>query len=158
MTESIRAYLLSVVAAALLTSILLAVIPGGLLKRTATLVSGLFLILVCINPFYEVSWSDLAQSISRMMMQQEQQEAQIEVHSLDVACKLIKQQTESYILDKAASMGLNLDVEVTVSTDAEYPYPSAVRLTGTVTKQQRESLAQFMEDQLAVPAAAQEWG
>ncbi len=157
MTEAIRTYLLGVVAAALLSSILLALIPEGTIKRVGTIVAGLFLILVCLEPIHSLNITDLAQSIARIDMQNGAAQSGVEVRSLDLTSELIKQNTEAYILDKAASMGVVLTADVTVSTAGDYPFPASVVLKGKLTRDQREFLTEYIEANLAISAQAQEW-
>ncbi len=157
MSDSIRTYLLSIVAVSLLTAILLAVVPKNPVRRICVLVCGLLMILVCLSPFSSLDLTGLAQSIARSAMASDAAQSGIEVHSRDLIATLIKQRAESYILDKAEQMGLSIAAEVTVDTDGTYPYPSGVIITGSVTAEQREALSAYIESNLAVDAASQEW-
>ncbi len=157
MTDAIRSYLLSVVAVSLLSAILLALVPNGPIRRAATFVCGLILILVCLSPFRTLDLSALAQSISRLTMQEDAARTGVQVNSREITAELIKQKCEAYILDKAASMGLHLQAEVILETDSAYPYPSSVRITGALTAEQKRALEAYIEANLAVPAASQEW-
>ena len=157
MTEAIRAYLLGIVAAALLSSILLALIPNGMIRKVGTIVAGLLLILVCLEPIYTMDISGFAQSIARIDMNSSTAASGVEVRSLDLTAELIKQNTEAYILDKAASMGVVLAADVTVSTAGEYPYPTSVVLKGAFNREQRIFLTEYIEANLAISAQAQEW-
>ena len=68
----------------------------------------------------------------------------------------IKQRTESYILEKARSLGTEVTVEVTLSTE-EMPVPIGVTLTGSISPYAKEQLAQMMEQELGINRKEQIW-
>jgi stage III sporulation protein AF len=157
MTEAIRSYLLSVVAVSMLCAVLLAVLPNHPVRRVCVLVCGLLLMLVCVAPIKEVSLTDLAQLIARNTMQEEFDTTGVSMQSRELVATLIKQKVEAYILDKAAAMGVDIQAEVTVEQGESYPYPSAVRITGDLTAEQKAALSDDLEANFAIDAAAQEW-
>ena len=69
---------------------------------------------------------------------------------------IIKDRTEAYILDKAASMGLSLRVEVILSEE-EIPKPITVKLWGTVPPYTKTRLRNWMEDTLGIGEEDQLW-
>lgn len=155
--ESIRQYILSVIAAALFCGIINSFISdkkasGKIIK----LASGLFMALTLVAPWTKLditSISDFTQDISA--------DAQAVVSSGEEAAQIymgeiIKQQTESYILDKAFSLGLDVEVAVCLSGDTP-PKPASVTITGTVSPYSKSILSRFIENDLAIPEENQSW-
>ena len=61
----------------------------------------------------------------------------------------ISEQLEAYILDKADSMGLSLDVEVILKQDGSF-LPETMTIEGRATKQQAEELLEEITDALGI--------
>ena len=60
-------------------------------------------------------------------------------------------------MDKAASRGVSLLVEIRLSEDGSYPYPAAVTLRGHVLEHDREAISAIIEEELGIPKDSQEW-
>lgn len=157
MTAAVRGYLLSITAAALLLALVQALLPQGAVRRTAAMVGGLLILLTVLSPLAKLDYDSLAKSIAQLQMETETMRTGIEVGSRDLMAGIIKQRCETYILDKAEQMGLELRVEITVSSGADYPYPTAVTLQGTAAERQKQMLTAYIVENLGIPAAQQEW-
>ena len=70
--------------------------------------------------------------------------------------RLIKEQTEAYILEKADDLGMTLQVEVEMG-QWEPPVPIAVRLTGEAPDYLRRLLSQIIRQELGIEKEDQEW-
>ena len=68
----------------------------------------------------------------------------------------IKQQTEAYILDKAASIKADISVEVTLS-DGNPPVPCSVVLDGQVSPFAKSKLTKLISDDLGISKENQIW-
>ena len=68
-------------------------------------------------------------------------------------CEVIKANTETYILDKATTMEVELNVEVTL----DGLIPKKVILQGAVSPYTRASLSDWIAQQLGIPREAQIW-
>lgn len=71
----------------------------------------------------------------------------------DELTAVIKAKTESYILDKAAAMEVDLNVEITLDSFI----PTAVVLRGAVSPYARSTLTAWITQQLGIPKEAQVW-
>ena len=61
-------------------------------------------------------------------------------------------------MGQAAALGLApTEVSVEVRTDSAYPYPYRAVIYADCTEEQRQSLEQALEEELAIPAERQEW-
>lgn len=157
MMAQIRGYLLGLAAAALLCALVRALLPKGQMRRIGTVFCGVFLALCALQGARGLDLSEFAAQLSRERMDAEQTISGVEVRNRELLAAIIKDKLEAYILDKAAQMGLELTVSVTVQSDGAYPYPSHVRLCGTATAQQRAALGRYIEENLAVLQEEQEW-
>ena len=152
MTQALRSYLLAIVAVSLLTAILLGLLPKGGVRRAAGLTCAMALAVVVLRPV-----AALDGAIARLEMESEQLRTGVEVKNRELVAAIIKQNAETYILDKAASMNMELRAEVTVESGSGYPYPTAVTLTGSPTLEQRQALSACIAENLAIPAERQTW-
>lgn len=159
MTQALRSYLLAIVAVSLLTAILLGLLPKGGVRRAAGLTCAMALAVVVLRPVAALDGESLARAIARLEMESEQLRTGVEVKNRELVAAIIKQNAETYILDKAASMNMELRAEVTVESGSGYPYPTAVTLTltGSPTLEQRQALSACIAENLAIPAERQTW-
>jgi len=70
--------------------------------------------------------------------------------------EIIKQETEAYILDKANTLGAELQVEVQVA-DGETPYPVSVVIAGPVSPYVRLRLEELILEELNIAKEQQNW-
>ena len=158
MTEAVREYLLSVVAVALLSGVVLALTPKGAVHRTLTFLSGLAMILTALGPVAKLDFDTLAQSMARTRIQAEEAAEGVTVDNTELIAEIIKEEAETYIWDKAAALGITVtEVSVEVCTDSTYPYPYRAVIEAEGTEEQRKRLQQALEEELAIPAERQEW-
>lgn len=64
--------------------------------------------------------------------------------------------TQAYILDKAESLGLSLEVKVTVSEDT-LPVPKSVWLRGSASPYAKARLTSFIQEDLGIAREDQTW-
>ncbi len=156
-TEALRSYLLSVIASALLSAVGMSLLPKGSIRRVLGLCCGMLLALTVLRPVLHLDDTALAESLARFQMQAEEARTGIEVKNRELVAAIIKQNTETYILDKASSLGLEADVEVTVELETAYPYPSTVTVTGSASAAQKEALQSYITENFAISAERQTW-
>jgi len=157
MTEALRTYLLAVTAACLFSSILLALVPQGSVKRAMTFVCGLAVILTALGPVVKLDAGALARSISRAKIASDETASGITVDNRALISAIIKEKTETYIWDKAEELGFRPSVRVTMEDGGDYPYPARVSIAGTFTEAQKKELSEALEEELAIPKECQEW-
>lgn len=154
--ESIKEYLLGVIGAAILCSIV-SQIAGkeSFLGTTVKLITGAFMLIVLIAPITDIRiqpeklFSDISLDADKIT-------SAAANSSRDSIAGIIKEQTQAYILDKANTCGVALRVEVVVS-DGEIPQPVSVILSGNVSPYNKKLLTQTIENDLGIPSEAQIW-
>lgn len=150
-------YILRIIAAA----ILCAFVKGFTDRHTAInsiikSLCGIFLTLTILSPLVSFKFSSVANYIN---MYSSDADAAVEVGTSLTNASLygsIKTQTESYILDKAASLNTKLSVEVTLSND-EIPIPCGVCIEGNISPYAKSKLMKLIADDLGIPRENQTW-
>ncbi len=155
--DGIRKYLFSVICAAVICSIV-NTLSG---KKTATgaiirLISGLFMALTLIAPLVEIRLADYGDYFKNFSVDADTAVTFGESAASDELRAIIKSQTEAYILDKADSMDAAIDVEVTLN-DEYPPVPCGVRITGSISPYSKETLSQFIANDLGISKEDQVW-
>ena len=138
----------------LLLSVVQTLIPKGSLREIASFVGGLLLLAVLLRPLGSVDLSAVSLDLAPYRQTVEQRQAELEQEGQKELIGLIEAELGSYIWDKAADLGLTLQVQVTVEPDGSgVPATVSVELTGP----RSEALSQWLETELGVPAERQVW-
>lgn len=155
--EDIKIYLLGIVGAAVICGIITRFVgEKGTQGAMVKLIAGLFLTFTVIRPIANIrldGWSDFADLYSDSGVEAA---AAGERMTKDALRSSIKAQTEAYILDKAAALALNLEVDVTLSDD-EIPIPATVRLSGKSSPYAKLRLQAIITQDLGIDKEHQIW-
>lgn len=148
--EAIRGYLLSVTAAAVICAVVSALLgKKGTISAMGKLLTGIFMAITVISPLAKIQlsnadalWDDLSVDAAAAVAAGEEA-ANNELRAG------IKSQTEAYILDKAASV--NVEVTVTVELSGEDPpVPERITIRGNVSPYARGQLENAITEDLGV--------
>lgn len=154
MMAAARAWLTAVVSVTLLLSVVQTLIPKGSLREIASFVGGLLLLAVLLRPLGSVDLSAVSLDLAPYQQTVERRQAELEQEGQKELIGLIEAELGSYIWDKAADLGLTLQVQVTVEPDGSgVPATVSVELTGPKS----EALSRWLETELGVPAERQVW-
>lgn len=153
----LRSYLLSVCAVSLLSSVLPVLLPQGRIRQVIKLSAGVLVMLAVISPIMQLDTERLARSLAMLRMQTEQMQNGIEVGNREILAELIKEDCEAYILDKAEQLGLDLEIEIVMREEGDYPYPVAVTLHGEAAAAERSYMERVIEQDIGIPLEKQEW-
>ena len=158
MTEGLESWVRGLAAAGLFTGAVLALSPGGRSGKVLRLVCTLLLLAVLLSPLGRLDYDAYAEELSRRRLLGLDLSAKGEAESLRLLGSVIQQQTEAYILDQAAALGIRAArVEVTLAAGEEIPYPRSaeVWLEGGTTG--KEALEEILEGELGIPPRRQIW-
>lgn len=154
MMERIKAYVLSICAAALICAIVIPLLgKKGPSSALGKMICCIFLTIMVLRPFTD---KNLLSAISFEDSQVNWAVEQGKAESKRAMAAIIKQQTEAYILQKAAQYQATLTVQVFVSKDA-LPVPEAVHLRGSISPYAKTALGQYLTDTLGIPKENQQW-
>ena len=149
--------MIRLICAAILCGIATTLVTG---KTTNTklirLLCGIYMTVCVIAPVAQIKIADFSAYLHQFdisadaAIQRGQEIADIQTAAI------IKSNTETYILDKASSMGLSIDVEVTLS-DSVPLVPYEASLTGTVAPIHKRQLQDWIENELGIEKEHQKW-
>lgn len=151
-----RQWMIGIFAAALLSAVALAITPKN--KKAVALAGGLIMILAAVKPLAELAYQDIAMQISRYQIKADELRTGIDVGNAEIMALIIQEQTEAYILDKAAELDLEIEVEVTTLQASDgWPYPAKTRISGQLSESDIQRLSRIISDELAIEPDRQEW-
>lgn len=120
------------------------------------MIGGLFLAFTVIAPITDFDMDVLMDLGNELSTEAEKAASRGQDLAADAMSEIIKQETQAYILDKAASYGAELTVEVEVNRE-ESAVPESVVLRGAVSPYAKAQLQQIMETELGIPKENQIW-
>ncbi len=155
--EAVAEYLLSITAAGIVCAVVKNFLgvnhtSGKIIQA----VTGVFMAITVFSPVLHFRINDLEDYFREFRFSAEDAvEIGTEMAS-DAMADIIKQQTESYIFDKAASIGAKVDIEVKMS-DTNPPVPKEVILSGSVSPYDKSILKQYITVNFSIPEENQKW-
>lgn len=155
--DGIRKYLLMVTAAAVVCALVktLAGKKGGI-SAVIKMLCGLFLTFCVISPLVNLESIDFSMFTDTFSEDAARAAASGESMAANALSDIIKTRTQAYILDKAASMDLDVEVEVVLDS-SDPPKPCGVTIKGDVSPYAKEVLGQYIENNLAIAKEDQKW-
>ena len=155
--EHIRQYLLSFTAAAVICSLITSLTgKKGTYASVIKMLCGLFMAVTMISPLIHMEWSDFSFYYGSIITDADLAAANGEQMADEAVAGIIKRKTQTYILDKALSMGLDIDVEVLLA-DSDTLYPYKVLLQGAASPYARQKLKEMITSDLGIPEENQIW-
>lgn len=155
--EAVAEYLLSITA----TGIVCAVVKNFLSEKHTSgkiiqTVTGVFMVITVFSPVLHFRIHDLENYFREFHFTAEDAVKNGTDMATDAMADIIKQQSESYILDKAASIGAKIDIEIKMS-DTNPPVPKEVILSGNVSPYDKSVLQQYITVNFSIPEENQKW-
>mgnify|MGYP007057930243 CR=1 FL=1 len=148
----IRNYILTIVSAAMLCALLKSISTGKKgIEKILGLVAGIFLLATGLQPLGILELSQLENPIENYRSQAERTVAQAEKEVQMQLGEQIQEQTQAYILDKANTLGMSLEVQV------DKLVPCQVTLTGPTSPYAKQQLKAILETELGIPEERQVW-
>ncbi len=142
--DFIRDFILRIIAASIICAIIIRITgEKSAHSRLIHLICGLFLVLTVISPLVEIRISDISQYIEEIEIDAGDAVSYGQHLAETQTVSIIKRNTEAYILDKASSLGLTIDVEVTVS-ESSPKRPYQVTLNGVAAPLKKRQLQEWI--------------
>lgn len=152
--EGIREYLLSVTAAALICGIVSSLVgKNGSTSNLLKLLCGLFLCATVIKPAVDVKLDDIYSFTDQLSVSSELAVQAGEQMAAEEMKRFIKVKTETYILDKAKTLGAEVEVEIKLDDVV----PAGVTVTGDISPFAKSSLAASITQDLGISPEEQIW-
>ena len=155
--EGIRQYILTVICASVLIAIITAFLGekkhlSGIMK----LITGVFIIFTVIAPVISIEIRDFQDFYKDISEDALAVVRQGELMTQQSSQEIIKQQLEAYILDKASSMNLDVDIDLTLE-EAAIAEPKQITIYGNVSPYSKKMLQTFLVDEIGIPEEMQLW-
>ena len=156
MTELIRTWLIGVTCAAMILALADGLAPKGSVKSICRLAGGVVLLFAAIGPVANMEEIELTQIADGYQSRAEEYRMALDRENNSLYESIIAEKTAAYILDKAAELGLQCRVSVTVGWESDgTARPAGVSLFGNWTQSQKETLSGVIESDLGIPAELQ---
>ena len=147
----LKSYVLSLVAAALVSGILLEGVGEGHSGKVMKRLCGLFLLLTALGPLGRLDLPDLGdlwREEAQRFVDQGEAYARVERN------RGIEAQLSAYVLDKAAALDFPAKVRLMLSEEG---LPEGVTLEASPTPAQKEAMEAFLKTELGIPEEAVGW-
>lgn len=155
--ENIRQYLLSLIASAIICSVVISIIGNkNTLSPVIKLLAGLFIIYTALAPWAKLRLDGLLSYFDDLKLEASVSVSKGSNSAVQATASIIKNQTEAYILDKASSMGAEITVEVIVQ-ETTPPTPCYVEIEGTLAPYHKQRLEQVVINELGIPKENLSW-
>lgn len=147
--DALRQYILSVIAATILCSMLTGLLHRGLMHDLSRLICGILLTIILISPLKGKISLDFRSFYQSYTQQAQAAAEEGKRYSANQYAAIIKSKTEAYILDKAAAMNLSVSAEAVFTQDSP-PVLDAVYLQGTASPLARQKLSEIITKDLGI--------
>lgn len=153
--DEIRHYIISVVAAAVICGIITSLTGkkgtiGGIIK----FLCGLFMTITAISPWVGLRFSDEFSFWENFRSEAQAAVREGEVTGAEMRSTIITDQLETYILEKADSLGLTVSVEI--SLDDNF-IPELVIIQGAASPYTRNMLCSYIRNNLGISGDRLTW-
>ena len=155
--SAVRRYLLALVAAALAVSLVKIIPQSKGLRRVVDLLGGTVLLITLMRPLIALRLGDPAEYLQKVKPDDALIDEAV-AHAENESARLITDQTEAYILDKARALGADLEVRVELAALSEhYRYPYRATIRGVWTASQKQALSEYLSQTLGILEERQIW-
>lgn len=154
--DDIRVYLMSVCGAAIICSIAGKFFRGKSSIGIIKIMCGLFMTITLLRPVHNLRINGISQIGYDIEYQASKAISQGEQESENALKNIIKEKTETYILQKAQLLQADITVEVYVTADT-VPTPEKVYLSGNIGPYARQQLQNTIAQDLGISKENQIW-
>ena len=146
-------------AASIVYGILLILLPEGKERSIASLCATASLVTMFLSLVMTTNWEGYSLTLAETRDAAAVIESNAEESRNRLSRLVIEQECEEYIMDKAANLGLKLDlVEISCSWDREGVWvPDSVSIMAEEDANAAEKLSSWIEAELGIEASRQEW-
>lgn len=153
----IGAYILSVIAAALVCSLCSTLLRGhGFAAEVGKVLTGMFLLLCLLAPIRDIRLPDLSGWMQDHAQDGKDAAQQGIADSQAALAEGIKARTEAYILNRAVQLGAQITADVRLSSDS-IPVPCSVTICGDIAPYAKQQLQQMLWQELGIGKEDQIW-
>lgn len=153
--DAITEYLLSITAAGVLCAVVRHIGKHSSAKIIQA-ICGVFMAITIFSPVIHIKFNSFEDFFMDTKFVAEETRDEGLESAASAMAEIIKQQSEAYILDKAVSLGVNLDVKVKMS-DTNPPVPKEVILSGNASPYMKNKIGQYITANFGISEENQRW-
>ena len=155
--DSVKNYILSIVGAAIVCGVVKSLIN----EKTATgqmikLLCGILITITVIRPLVNISFGTVTGYLDSLSVSGNLYVENGKTLAQNEMAAIIKEQTEAYILDKAAAFGADVEVEILMPADSSWQ-PDGVIISGSISPYAKERLQKIIAEDIQIPKENQQW-
>ncbi len=152
-----KVYIIGIVATAIMCAIVMQLSDSKTtIGRVLKLISGIIMTVAVISPITKITFRGVERYLDGLSLDADRYVSDGQAAAKENLSVIIKEQTETYILEKAHQMDLDISVEVVLDA-ANDQIPSAVAIIGKVTPYAKEALSNYIENTLGIRRENQKW-
>ena len=152
-----RSYVLRIIAAAMICAVVGALLPPKTAVGQITkLLCGVLLIVTILTPLTQVSFRNISDYLDGLSVDADGYVEEGSTAMQEQITAIIKSEAETYILDKAGQMGLQIAVEVELDENNN-SIPCGITVTGRVSAYSKKVLSGYITDTLGIEEGNQVW-
>ena len=154
---AISQYIRTITGAALIGTVVLRLLDGkGSSSAIGKMLVGIFMAVTMLGPITQLHWTDLEDLFPDISVDAEQATSVGQATAQNALRQSISDGVQTYILDKAAQLDVELTVQVELSEDA-IPVPVRLRLQGSISPYAKSRLQSIIQNDLGVDKENQIW-
>ncbi len=155
--ERMKNYVLSIIASAIVCAVAIGLLGGKTASgKIVKLLCGILMAVTVISPLAKISFSNITNFFDTLSADAEYYVSEGKMAGQESINRIIKSQTEAYILDKATRMGLEVTVEVELDA-GNHSIPGKVKIIGNVPPYAKTVLCTYIADNLGIAKENQQW-
>ena len=152
--DAIRDYLISITATAIITGLATVLTKNsGSISSVVKLLAGLFMTITILSPIIHLPPSTFQLYLDEISYDADHASLAGKRFADEEIEKIIIEQTQAYILDKADDFGAGLEVEVFVKD----LIPCSVSISGPISPLAKSQLSRYISENLGIPSEEQNW-
>lgn len=155
--ELVRDYVLSVVAAAIISTLALTVTnKNRTYSSVIRLLVGVFLSVTIVAPLAKIKFHEVSMQLNSISDSGREYVTKGCAISHSATADIISEQVAEYVLNKAEELGISVDVSVIMSNENELK-PQSIHIRGTTTPYAKAKLENILENELEIAEENQIW-
>lgn len=154
--SDIGSYIFTVAATALICGLVSGFFKNCGIYKLIRLICNLIVLLCVLSPLKKMDFNRIPDLSFSVYPEKNGFIAEEIQKSSDWLAEVIKTKTETYIVDKAAEMGVTITAKVTLSNDSP-PVPAAVEMIGSIAPYWKLRLEELIQEELNISKENQKW-
>lgn len=155
--DGVRGYVLRIVIAAIICAVVKSLLnEKTAIGQIANLLCGILMAITIIAPLVNISFRNITGYLDDISISADTYIEDGKTFAQDSMSAIIITNTKAYILDKAKSMGLQIEVEVELDA-INNTVPCGITIHGAVSPYAREVMCAYIEETLGIAKEYQKW-